>query len=229
MSSQSLSPDSSSPVLFIPKSDRPRFIFFFIAVTTLAGILSLYPTHLLDALLNTLYPSVQDYPLYSVTLLDILLGNTSQVPNYLSNIPSSSWIVWPRLLRGVLAETIFGASIGSLQWGILRQYLPSSKWILATILGFEIAGLMISDFMHPAIYYALGFRGLIQWFLLRRIVRDSWIWLASHPLAFLVIQMIGALFVQDILWGSWVPYSIVLGVLQSITFCIFYRKSRQPV
>jgi hypothetical protein len=213
-------PDANPSSFLVPKGNRPRFILYFVAVTTAAGFLSLYPSIALQALLGSIYPSnpVQPNLPDPLGLLDILFkGNTSRA--------TEDWVNWYGLLRAVAVQTVLGVFTGLFQWSFLRQHLSRGNWLLATILGYQLAGLLASNPINPAIYYSLVCRGVLQWLILRQVVRDSWIWLLAHPLAFLVATAFGFLLNQDTIRDSWVIYSILLGLAQSAIFCTFQLKS----
>lgn len=222
----SVQPTSNSghSTALVSKNNRLRFSLYFIAGTILASVLSIYPVSALLNLLSSVYPSnpVQPNLPAPIGFLDIPLGtHTSEF--------DQGWIHYFGLLHSILIQVIFGTFTGIFQWIVLRQYLSTGNWILATILGYQIAGLLASNPFSPAIYYAFVCRGFFQWLILRQIVCDSWIWLLTHPLAFLLASGLGFLLSQDLIRDSWIIYSSLLGILQAIVLCIFVQKRNQAI
>ena len=169
----------------IPPYERFKFILLFALLTAFGSLLAAY---LGTEVRNLIFPPQLPSPL---TPLDI-------------TIPGGA-------LGGAFIEsTIFGTVLGTAQWLLLRKYVPTWKWIGATIVSWIAIGLVgevlflsfkdtsaigaISNFLShfkPWSFLLLQAVGLIpliavgiaQWFVLRRYVRAANWWILIPPVS----------------------------------------------
>lgn len=213
-------PNSNNSATLIPESNRLKFSLRFVALTTVGGALSLFPTILLKALLSANYPSnpVQPSLPAPIGLLDIVLDRINLSPN-------TDWMNWFGLLHGVAVQTVVGIVIGIFQWIVLRHYLTKGNWILATMLGYQIAALLSPEPISPAFFYASASRGIFQWLILKQVARDAWIWLLTDPLALLLSSSLRVLFINTFSGDIRLVYITFIGVLQAFVLCVLPRKT----
>lgn len=149
--------------------------------------------------------------------------------------------IWQRFLSNL----VLGAIIGIAQWSILRKYIPSWLWIVATSVGWGISAVIartwsaqIGGALNGIFYLCLG---VTQWLLLRRYVVNARWWLLIVPFSVYVFRLITAIvfftIIQTNLRGLWqissstqiliqsIFASVPLGLIQAISLCIFSKKS----
>ena len=99
------------------------------------------------------------------------------------------------LLIALLAGMAFGGLVGFMQWLVLRKYIPNSRlWILtsaiAMVVGwtwFELPPEFFSDRSLPDLFllwFPFGcVSGILQWFILRKQVYYSGLWIVVNIIA----------------------------------------------
>jgi hypothetical protein len=124
-----------------------------------------------------------------------------------------------------------GICIGIAQWIVLRRYIPSKSWILATTLGWAfsmgVGGKLVSIFIN---YERLGFfvaficLGFAQWLVLRKHTKHSWVWI---PISILPSVLVDALEVVSISKPNAIieiVRIISIGGIPALSLCFFQRK-----
>jgi hypothetical protein len=132
---------------------------------------------------------------------------------------------------------IWGLLLGTMQWLLLRRYIPSKTWILVTTLGWAFSmGFQGKFIEHWASLLFFGFLGGCQWLVLRRYVKHSWVWIFVPVLPMLPIVLFAKLsanllFTQlfmgrpslfDVFTG------VVIGIMTAIGFCSLRKKTPLP-
>jgi serine/threonine-protein kinase len=84
----------------------------------------------------------------------------------------------PNLLRRLLMMAGAGATIGGMQSLVLRQQIPLSEkwWIGGTTIGFVVSVFLIRSNPYDAVGWSGPIVGIIQWWILRRYVKQSGWW-----------------------------------------------------
>jgi hypothetical protein len=92
------------------------------------------------------------------------------------------------ILMGVslLLLLIIGASVGALQWLVLRRHIAAvSRWAIFTGLGFALGSFVFLAFMGAGV-------GLMQWLLLRRDLNKTGWWPVVNAVAWPLGYMMGS-------------------------------------
>jgi len=110
----------------------------------------------------------------------------------------------PEFVFGSVLGLIFGTTLGTAHWWILRRHLrPAASWIGATLLGFVVAGSIIFGMMNgsepdTSLMTKLGHGlvlgaalGLGQWFILRRRLDEAKVWIAISTISWVVAELAG--------------------------------------
>jgi hypothetical protein len=110
----------------------------------------------------------------------------------------------PEFVFGSVLGLIFGTTLGTAHWWILRRHLrPAASWIGATLLGFVVAGSIIFGMMNgsepdTSLMTKLGHGlvlgaalGLGQWFILRRRLDEAKAWIAISTMSWVVAELAG--------------------------------------
>ncbi|MBW4520360.1 MAG: hypothetical protein KME16_11745 [Scytolyngbya sp. HA4215-MV1] len=138
-----------------------------------------------------------------------------------------------------------GAIVGVTQWLILRAYIPTLTWVSATCIGWGLSTMValgwsnwVSPLMATAAFIWLG---AIQWFVLRRFVRDAgwWVLIPVLPSVLVVglfqimtlgVRSIGVEVATSPVW-QFILFSLPeiirilgLGLLQAAGFCTLRRQ-----
>ena len=148
--------------------------------------------------------------------------------------------IWPIFLHNL----VIGASLGIAQWSILRKYIPSWLWIVATSVGWAISAVIaitwsdrIGGALNGLFYLCLG---VTQWLLLRRYAIDARWWILIVPFSVYVFRLIAAIVLfaviqthstllqispsAQILIQS-ILGAVLLGGIQALGLCILRKKS----
>ncbi|HLO87344.1 MAG TPA: serine/threonine-protein kinase [Nostocaceae cyanobacterium] len=90
----------------------------------------------------------------------------------------------PNLFRRVLMMGGAGATIGGMQSLVLRQQIPLSEkwWIAGTTIGFCISVFLSGTNPYNALFWVGPIVGIIQWFMLRRFVKQSGWWVLVNAI-----------------------------------------------
>jgi len=104
-------------------------------------------------------------------------------------------------VSGALGGALVGAVVGTAQWLVLRRYLMvGPEWVLATALGLAIgdavgalltgAGTGIGDLLITGVATGVAV-GCLQWTVLRRHLRDAFLWVPVVAVAWPVGWTVG--------------------------------------
>jgi hypothetical protein len=137
-----------------------------------------------------------------VTLIGVAIG--------LSVVPILNLDFFPLVIIGLV--------IGLGQWVLLRRkILYSGWWVLASGVGFAIAGIgdgaIVIESLYTGVVYGIV-AGIGQWLILRRQVANSTIWIAFCAFGWGVAWVIGLLLGLSDDWsiGIWL-FGLIFGVL----------------
>lgn len=161
-----------------------------------------------------------------------LLGGVVAARLTLRLLPGSD----PSGVAGLVQVALTGIAIGVAQGLMLRRYVSSGQWIVATSLGWLVSGAVALSLVESAgtffsnlAFVALGFA---QWLVLRQVAKPSWLWIllpcvaslvsfALSPLFNAVIGIVGEL-------GAFLLLAInqfaVLGAVEGTGLCTLRQK-----
>ncbi|HCF28566.1 MAG TPA: hypothetical protein DEV81_15505, partial [Cyanobacteria bacterium UBA11049] len=143
-----------------------------------------------------------------------------------------------------LHNLVIGACLGIAQWSILRKYIPSSLWIVATSVGWAISAVIAITCCNPiggalnGIFYL--WLGVTQWLLLRRYVVNAGWWILVVPFSVYVFRLIAAIVLFAVIQTNLtllqsfpsaqiliqsIFAAVPLGGIQAISLCILRKKS----
>ncbi len=122
---------------------------------------------------------------------------------------------------------VLGASIGVLQWLVLRRLIPNvGRWTLATAIGF-----MAGSFAYPVFFMGIGV-GLLQWLVLRRDLNKSGWWPLLNAVAWpvgyvagMVLGSVGVPLLSGLL--SALISGLIVGALTGTVLVWLLRQNRE--
>jgi hypothetical protein len=116
---------------------------------------------------------------------------------------------------GIIGALVLGSAIGTAQWLVLRTKIPlSNRYVLATSLGWFVAGLLQSYNFFGAISGA--FVGIAQWSILRKFFYQAGWWVLVNTIGW---GLAGFLSLQASLRLN--PYAVSFGVLVNPGVLVF--------
>jgi hypothetical protein len=232
--SDSPTDDTSTPhpgKFFIPRSHRQTFVLQFTCMTILGWVVG---------------------GIASIALENSILGG----------LPAADAFHQVKILGNIVFAVIFATD----QALVLRRYLSPWLWILATSTGWLIANsvaiawvkyiAIIARYFHQAISpeiaifwgflstisYTLAaiWLGVCQWWVLRRYVKQVWLWIFLPTVSFLLISISIWLLslVQNFIpevnrtpilyWSEQGITAMILGVIPAIGLCTLKTKPHSP-
>ena len=137
---------------------------------------------------------------------------------------------------GLVQVALTGIAIGVAQGFMLRRYVPSGQWMVATGLGWLVSGAVAlsllessGEFFGNLAFVCLGFA---QWLVLRQVAKPAWFWILLPCVASLGSFVLSPLFnalagvVGEL--GAFLLLAInqfaVLGVVEGIGLCTLRQK-----
>jgi hypothetical protein len=120
---------------------------------------------------------------------------------------------------------VWGLFMGTAQWLVLREYISSRYWILATTIGWGICMGFYGTF-NPAATFLIAplFLGFTQWFFLRRYVQYSWAWVIVPVLFHAPVGIFDNLKVNS--FDHKIVTGIIVGLVPAISFCLLHKKDQ---
>ena len=146
-------------------------------------------------------------------------------------------------VSGALGGALVGAVVGTAQWLVLRRYLMvGPEWVLATALGLAIgdavgalltgAGTGIGDLLITGVATGVAV-GCLQWAILRRRLRDAFLWVPVVAVAWPVGWTVTWAFGIDVERGYYVfgaSGALVFAAITGAAMLLMLRRSaRQDV
>ncbi|MBE9197681.1 MULTISPECIES: hypothetical protein [unclassified Nodularia (in: cyanobacteria)] len=200
-----------------------------------------------------------------MTVLGWVVGGIASIgleKNILGGLPPADSFHWVKILGNIVFAVVFAAD----QALILRRYISGWLWILATSIGWLIANsiaiawvkyisaiassfnegvspelALLWGFLSTFSYISTGiWLGLCQWLVLRRYLKQAWLWIFLPSVSFFLISVFVWLLslVQDLIpemnrtpilyWSEQGFTAIILGVIPAIGLCTFKRNSHRP-
>jgi hypothetical protein len=129
-------------------------------------------------------------------------------------------------LTGTFLEDglIWGLSMGTAQGIILRPYISSKSWILATTLGWAIT-MSLSGFSLVTFLLAPLVLGVAQWFVVRRYTNYSWLWILIPAISVAPVSIVNEFHLASL--GNTILTGIIVGLVPAVSLCLLPKKDRQ--
>jgi hypothetical protein len=116
---------------------------------------------------------------------------------------------------------IWGLSMGTAQGFLLRQYISSKSWILATTLGWAIT-MLISGFSLMTFLLAPLVLGCAQWFVISRYTNYSYLWILVPVISMAPVSIVNEL--QLASFGNTILTGIIVGLVPAVSLCLLPKK-----
>jgi hypothetical protein len=148
-----------------------------------------------------------------------------------------AWAIGTSLMRYLtipITGTFFdsglvqGIFIGIAQWIVLRRYIPSKSWILATALGWAFSMgiysklVYINEWVSVFAFICLGFA---QWLVLRRRIVHSWVWILVPILPIVLVDALNIVTISNPNIMLEIVRIITVGGLPALCLCLFQKNA----